>query len=176
MIGRILLYGLAFGSATAAMVLIQYYNGLNSKPGSLAAFFPFILNMVIPAVGIYLFVKSMIINPGKSPLNLGKALFFSLLVGVVISLCSVGAYTHIYKNKPEIITAQKAVELEGATKFVFNNSDIKVEDRAAKIEEAKVSLNKKYEIYTFGFFQTGMILSVTMVVALLIFLYNFKKQ
>lgn len=176
MIGRILLYGLAFGSAAAAMVLIQYYNGLYTKPASFAAFVPFFLNMAIPGVGIYLFVKSLINNPGKSPVNLGKALFFSLLTGLIMSFCAVGAYSHIYHNRHDLIAHQEQIQLNMATESVNKDSTIKPEDKPAKIDKIKVNIKKNLGIFTFGSLQVSMILGVTMVVALLIFLYNYKRQ
>lgn len=175
MIGRIILYGLAFGSATAAMVLIQYYNGLYAKPGTFAAFVPFFMNMAIPGVGIYLFVKSMIANPGKSPINLGKALFFSLLTGLIMSFCAVGAYSHIYNNRHDLIAHQEQLQLNKATEIINNDKSIKPEAKPAKIEEIKTNIHKNLGVFTFGSLQVSMILGVTMVVALLIFLYNYKK-
>ena len=85
MFKRVFFYGIAFGSLSASMLLVQYLNGLY-RSNSAAAFFPMFFNLVIPGVGVYLFVKSLMKQQGDTPINMGKALFLSLMMTFCMDL------------------------------------------------------------------------------------------
>jgi hypothetical protein len=79
---RVFIYGIAFGSLSASMLLVQYLNGLY-KTVSVASFFPMFFNLVIPGIGVYLFVKGLMNMQTDKPINMGKALFFSLMMMIL---------------------------------------------------------------------------------------------
>ncbi len=171
-------YGLAFGSMSAAMLLIQYLNGLY-RERSLVSAIPVIANMVIPAIGVYLFMKSLYSMVSDKPMNLGKALFGSLLVSVLIALCNVGAYQHILTGQPAIVQDlttrnHAAIEKHFAAPYVESEEDgaMAEEDRLQRVEEAKANFQENMSIGSFARAQFMMCLSLGMVVSLLVYVRN----
>jgi hypothetical protein len=161
---------------SAAMLLIQYLNGLY-RERSLVSAIPVIANMVIPAIGVYLFMKSLYSMVSDKPMNLGKALFGSLLVSVLIALCNVGAYQHILTGQPAIVqdlTARNhaAIEKHFAAPYTESEVTLSEEDRLQRIDEAKANFQENMSIGSFARAQFMMCLSLGMVVSLLVYVRN----
>jgi hypothetical protein len=175
MFKKVALYGLAFGSMAASMVLIQFMNGLYRKPGSFVAAIPMIANLVLPALGVFLFIKSISNMQTDKPINMGKALFGALLVCGITAFCSIVAYQHIMLNRKDItedIRKFQFAKMEQMYRADTTASATKIE---SDIKLAKENYEKNMSIASFSRIQLMMYLSTGMVVALLTFLRNSKR-
>ena len=160
------------------MLLIQYLNGLY-RERSLVSAIPVMANLIIPAIGVYLFMKSLYSMQSDKPMNLGKALFGSLLVSVVIALCNVGAYQHILTGQPAIVqdlTTRNHAAIEKHFAAPFRESDdspvLSEDERLDRIEEDKTYFQENMSIGSFARAQFMMCLSLGMVVSLLVYVRN----
>jgi hypothetical protein len=171
---RVFIYGLAFGSLSASMLLVQYLNGLY-KTTSLVAFFPMFFNLVIPGVGVYLFVKSLIHMQTDKPINMGKALFFSLLMSLIMAATNIAAYQHIYHNKTEIIQEWKQLQYAAIDRNVEKDSTMSLDEKAKQKTLMKENFDVKISPSSFGGFELMMCVSTSMVVALMVFVWNMKR-
>ena len=120
------------------MLLVQYLNGLY-RSNSAAAFFPMFFNLVIPGVGVYLFVKSLMKQQGDTPINMGKALFLSLMMSLIMAGTNIAAYQHIYNNKKEIIQDWRSLQYAAIDKSVDGDESVLVAD--GPILTSKFSFN-----------------------------------
>lgn len=173
MIKRALVYGLAFGSAAAALVLIQYYNGLY-KERSIVSALPVLGSVVLVGLGVLLFIRSLVRQTEK-PVNMGTALFGSLLVGLVMAICTIAAYQHVYNNRKDIITDFVSSNLKAVerTQEITNIKDSVA--RKVKLDEYKVKIEDGLKPSSFSLPQIVMFLSTSMVMALFSFLRVFQK-
>lgn len=147
-----------------------------TKERSLATAIPLILNIIIPAVATWLFVKSMIHKPGKTPTNMGKALFFTLLMGVIISVCSSAATMHVFNNRKDLIQDIKVKQGLRLEKVIQEDSTIALDKKPLKIKEAKENLETNLTAKNFMFAQVPFIMGICMVMSLIVFLYHFKNK
>jgi hypothetical protein len=166
---------------SAAMLLIQYLNGLY-RERSLVSAVPVLANLIIPAVGVFLFMKSLYSAVSDKPMNLGKALFGSLMVSVLIALCNVAAYQHVLTGQPAIVqdlTARNHSAIEKHFAAPFQEADdqtpVSEEERLERIEEAKANFQENMSIGSFARAQFMMCLSLGMVVSLLVYVRNQGK-
>lgn len=175
MFKKIALYGLAFGSMSAAMLLIQYVNGLYRERTFVSAI-PVIANLALPALGVYLFIKSISRIKTDKPINMGKALFGALLVCLIIALCNIAAYQHIMYNRKDIVTD---IRKRNYTLIEANYNQDTTTSQAKKTEEietAKKNFEDNISTASFARNQLMMCLSTGMVVALITFLYSYRRQ
>lgn len=101
MLKKVLLYGLAFGSASAALLLIQYFNGLY-RDRSLASALPVLGSIIISVLAVVMVIRALRReNPGT--LVMGKALFAGLLTSALIASVTVLAYEYLLENQPAIM-------------------------------------------------------------------------
>lgn len=175
MFKRVFIYGIAFGSLSASMLLVQYLNGLY-KTASIASFFPMFFNLVIPGIGIYLFVKGLTRMQTDKPINMGKALFFSLMMSVVMAATNIAAYQHIYYNKTEIIDEWRGLQFAAIDKNINADTSIALAEKPKQKAMMKENFNVKISPTSFGSFELMMCVSTSMVVALMVFVWNMKKS
>lgn len=175
MFKKVALYGIAFGSMSASMVLIQFINGLYRKPGTFISAIPMIANIVLPAVGVFLFIKSISHMKTDKPINMGKALFGALLVCAITAICSIAAYQHIFLNRKDIVQDLRKHQYAGIERAYNRDSTLTVQKRTENITLAKENFEKNITVGSFGRIQFLMCLSTGMVVALLTFLRNSKR-
>lgn len=100
---KILIYGLAFGSACAALNYIYTTSAIYRDSGLVNLLFILGELILIPATGIFLFIKSFRDeNPEK--FTLGKAVFLGFFVSIMIA-CSVSLlFSYFLQFKPQFIT------------------------------------------------------------------------
>lgn len=155
------------------MLLVQYLNGLYRSTSAIA-FFPMFFNLVIPGIGVFLFVKSLIAAKTDKPINMGKALFFSLMMSLIMAGCNIAAYQHIYFNKKEIISEWRGLQYTAIEKNIDADNAL----TAAEKSKQKTTLKENFEVKiapsSFGGFELMMCVSTGMVVALLVFVWNMK--
>jgi hypothetical protein len=175
MFKKVALYGLAFGSASASMILIQYVNGLYKERTLLSAI-PVIANIVLPGIGVFLFIKSLSNMKTDKPINMGKALFGALLVCVLVAVCNIGAYQHVMFNRKDIIQDVRTRNYQEMERAFGRDSSLNDSMRTVKIAEAKDNFESNISTGTFGRTQFMMCLSTGMVVALLTFLRSTKNR
>lgn len=156
------------------MLLVQYLNGLY-KTTSFVAFFPMFFNLVIPGVGVYLFVKSLMHMQTDKPINMGKALFFSLMMSLVMAATNIAAYQHIYHNKTEIIQDWKKLQYAAIDKNVDKDTSINEIEKLKQKALMKDNFDVKISPSSFGGFELMMCVSTSMVVALMVFVWNMKR-
>lgn len=175
MFKKVALYGLAFGSMSAAMLLVQYFNGLYRERNLISAI-PVLANIIIPALGVFLFVRSLSQMKSDKPINMGKALFGALLVCVIVAFCNVGAYQHIMTNRKDIVKDYRGLNYQKIEEHYNQDSTISADERKTSIQTAKDNFEQNIEVGSFGRMQFMMCLSTGMVVALITFLRNYKRQ
>ena len=155
------------------MLLVQYLNGLY-KTRSFLASLPVIFNLLIPAVGVYLIVKSLMTAKFDKPINMGKALFGSLLVSLLVALCNIAAFRHIYSNEPQIMKEYRGLQYASIEKFVKADNSVPEMEKSKAIQEKIDNFENNFSVSSFGVNQIWMCLSTGMVVALLVFVRNHK--
>lgn len=176
MFKKIAIYGFAFGSLSAAMLLIQYYNGLYKARNIISAL-PVIANLILPGIATWLFVKALRrMSSPENPINMGRALFGSLLVCALVAICTIGAYQHIYYNKPEIMNDMRKISHSRMEQVYNADSSLSATQRPIKIQEAKDHYEANLSLGNFARIQFMMCLSTGMIVALITFLFNLNKQ
>ncbi|MBS3913240.1 MAG: DUF4199 family protein [Bacteroidetes bacterium] len=176
MFKKVALYGIAFGSASAAMVFIQYVNGLYKLERSFITALPVIANIVLPAIGVFLFIKSISRMKTTKPINLGKALFGSLLVCVLVAACNIAVYNHLMFNRKDVIRDYRAVNYRSIENYYTKDTTIAEEEKTEKIEAAKENFEENISTGSWGRTQFMMCLSTGMVVALLTFMWNNRNK
>jgi len=154
-------------------LLVQYFNGLY-KTRSFVASLPVIFNLLIPAFGVYLFVKSLMAVKFDKPINMGKALFGSLLVSLLVALCNIAAFRHIYSNEPGIMKEYRSLQYASIENYIKKDTSIPIAQKEAAIREKIDNFEDNFSVSSFGVNQIWMCLSTGMVVALLVFVRNHK--
>lgn len=173
MLKRAIFYGLAFGSLSAAMLLVQYLNGLY-KVRSFVSSLPLIFNIIIPAFGVYLFIKALMQLKLEKPINMGKALFGALIMSTVVALCNIAAFQHIHNNEIVVMKEFRALQYNAIEKNVQLDSNITQDQKASKISERISKFEENFSVSSFAMNQMEMCLSVGMIVALLVFVKNYR--
>ena len=175
MFKKIAVYGLAFGSLSASMVLIHFMNRLYRERSFITAI-PAIADIVFPALAVFLFIKALSRLNTDKPINLGGALFGSLLVSTLVALCNIAAYHHVMYNRTDIIRDYKARN-EIAIQQQFNkDTTLTSLVREEKIQEAKNNTDKNLSTGSWARTQFMLCLSIGMVVALLTFVSVTRKH
>jgi len=101
MLKKFLLYGLAFGSASAALLLIQYFNGVY-RERSLASALPLLGSVAVNVLAVSLVIRSLR-RESPATLVMGKALFAGLLTSALMASVTVLAYEYLLENQPAIM-------------------------------------------------------------------------
>lgn len=171
MFKKIALYGLAYGSAATAMHLTYWYRDLYLT-SSFGAVLPLLGNVVFTALAVWQFLKHLK-KDSETPVNLGKALFGSLLTSMMVAMCTIGGLQHVLKNEPGKIQAYIAVAMKHQTARI--EKEVKKEEQAAKIEEAKAYISKQLDPISISVSQLQMCLSTGVVIALLVFVRSGKN-
>lgn len=172
MFKKIAIFGFAMGSAAASMHLIYFFNGLY-KSQSLASVLPLLGNVVFSGLGVYLFIKSLL-RDSETPPNMGKTLFGSLLTAFLISVCIIGALQYVHENKPDTITEFKKMSFENQKMLIQKSFPEK--EWNTKYEEAQKTIDTQLGMRALSISMIQMCLSTGLVVALIVFLRNFKRS
>lgn len=169
---RVLIYGFAFGSLSAAMILINFLNRLYLERNWMSAI-PTLANIIILGFGVFLFVKSLMQMQFEKPLTLGKTLFGTLLMALVAALFNIGTYQHVFSNEKEAFNGFRDMQVERIKTQINADSTLKAE-ATVKIDEAIQNLDQNLSIGTFSRIQIQMFLSVALVITLLVYVANKK--
>lgn len=174
MFKKVAVYGLAFGSLSASMVLIQFLNGLYRERTFVSAI-PVIANILFPAIGVFMFVKSISLMKTEKPINMGKGLFGALMVSVVVALCNIAAYQHVMFNRTDVIADFRLRNYESIESFYQNDQKLDSAAKSTAIITAKENFEENISTGSWGRTQFLMCLSTGLVVALITFLWNTRK-
>ncbi len=169
---RVLIYGFAFGSLSAAMILINFLNRLYLERNWMSAI-PTLANIIILGFGVFLFVKSLMQMQFDKPLTLGKTLFGTLLMALVAALFNIGTYQHIFSNEKEAFNGFRDMQVERIKTQINADSTLRAE-ATVKIDEAIQNLDQNLSVGTFSRIQIQMFLSVALVITLLVYVANKK--
>ncbi len=99
---KLLIYGLAFGSASAALSYIYLTSAVYKSAGWVHLFAILAEAIIIPAVGIFLFLKAYK-NENPEQFTLGKAVFMGFFLSIIISAAVSLLYSYIHQFKYEYI-------------------------------------------------------------------------
>src|SRR5690606_16578491 len=101
---KLLIYGVAFGSASAALSYIYLVSAIYK--GGVAAQLLSVLSelFVIPAIAIILLLKS-IKTENPDTFTMGRAIFAGFLVSIMISATVSLLFSYVAQFKPEVISA-----------------------------------------------------------------------
>lgn len=108
------------------------------------------------------------------PINMGKALFGSLFVSLLVALCNIAAFRHIYSNEPQIMKEYRGLQYASIEKFVKADNSVPEMEKSKAIQEKIDNFENNFSVSSFGVNQIWMCLSTGMVVALLVFVRNHK--
>lgn len=99
---KILIYGLAFGSACAALNYIYTSSAIYKNSSTMNLLFILLELLIIPAIGIFMFLKAFR-DEKPDQFTVGKAVFLGFFVSVMIG-CSVSLLvSYFIQFKPEYI-------------------------------------------------------------------------
>jgi len=121
-----LIYGLAFGSASAALSYIYLTSYVYKSSGWVQLFSILGEFLIIPAIGIFLFLKSFKCE-NIEQFTLGRAVFMGFLLSVIISAAVSLLYSYIYQFQPAYVAQiidfkiDQYVNSEAALKIKQNN-------------------------------------------------------
>ena len=198
MLKRVVLYGVAFGSLSASMVLINFFNQLYMHRNALSAI-PVLANIFILSFGVYFLVKQIIledaqniltdtkgvskekvskkgvVEPEIKRLTVGKILFASLTMSLIAALCNVAAYKHIQTNEPERFQHFKAMQIGAIDAYIAKDTSLTtLIQKKEKRELAISNLEEKLKVGTKATFEIQMYLSLGMIITLLVYIAKKK--
>ncbi len=110
-----------------------------------------------------------------APVNMGKALFLSLMMSLIMAGTNIAAYQHIYNNKKEIIQDWRSLQYAAIDKSVDGDESVLVADKAKRKSTLKENFEVKIGPSAFGGFELMMCVSTGMVVCLIVFVWNYKQ-
>jgi len=175
MLKRVIVYGIAFGSLSASMLLINFLNQLYMHRNFISAV-PTLGNIFILGIGVFLLVKSFMVTDAETPITLGKTLFASLTMALIAALCNVAVYKHIQTNQPVHFEHYKNSQVQAIDAYIARDtslvtSNMKVEKRKVAIE----NLEEKLKVGTYASFEIQMYLSLSMIITLLVYVAKKKR-
>jgi hypothetical protein len=198
MLKRVLIYGVAFGSLSASMVLINFFNQLYMHRNALSAI-PTLANIFILCFGVYFLVKQIIlestenaqaesnsvlkekpsknavVDPKNKPLTLGKILFASLTMSLIAALCNVAAYKHIQTNQTERFQHFKTMQIGAIDAYIAKDVTLTTLVKKQEKRELAISnLEEKLKVGTYASFEIQMYLSLGMIITLLVYIAKKK--
>lgn len=99
---KLLIYGLAFGSASAALSYVYIAKVVFSSSVPLHLVFVLSEFLLVPAIGIFMFLKAM---KAQNPEGfiMGKALFMGFFLSIIIAASVSLLYSYLNQFKPEMI-------------------------------------------------------------------------
>jgi hypothetical protein len=113
----------------------------------------------------------------EKPITLGKALFASLLMGLLTAMINIAAYQHIVKNEKVIFGEYKNMQLQSIPiRVKAQFPEISVADQQNKIAEYQKNFEENLTVESFSMVEIQMFFSVALVVTLLVYIANQKKQ
>ena len=169
---RVLIYGFAFGSLSAAMILINFLNRLYLERNWMSAI-PTLANIIILGFGVFLFVKSLMQMQFEKPLTLGKTLFGTLLMALVAALFNIGTYQHVFSNEKEAFNGFRDMQVEMRKEIFYSDSTIENKSQSELDKEIQI-IDQNLSVGTFSRIQIQMFLSVALVITLLVYVANKK--
>ena len=170
-----MVYGLAFGSLSASMLLINFLNQLYLHRNFLLAI-PTLGNIFILGIGVFLLVKSFMVEDGETPITLGKTLFASLTMALIAALCNVGVYKHIQSNQPLQFEHFKNSQVQAIDAYIAKDTSlVTAGDKKKKRETAISNLEEKLKVGTYASFEIQMYLSLSMIITLLVYIAKKKR-
>lgn len=198
MLKRVVLYGVAFGSLSASMVLINFFNQLYMHRNVLSAI-PLLANIFILCFGVYFLVKQIIledaqntlteskgvskekvakkgvVEPETKRLTVGKILFASLTMSLIAALCNVAAYKHIQTNEPKRFQHFKSMQIGAIDAFIAKDTSLNTLVKKQEKRELAISnLEEKLKVGTKATFEIQMYLSLGMIITLLVYIAKKK--
>lgn len=146
---KLLVYGLAFGSASAALSYIYMVKVSNTKDLWLHLIAISGEFLIIPGIAIFLFLKAMK-EANPSEFLIGKAVFLGFFLSVMISATVSLFYSYITQFRPEIVGSFIAIKIDQfqKSKFYSTLSPKDIQDNITAIKESySVSGQFKYQLY-----------------------------
>ncbi len=155
MIKKVLLYGLSFGSAATALVLIHFLNGLY-KTMSAVSLFSIIGQIAIVVLAVIFCIRSVRREFPESA-NLGKILLSGFFVAALVGAFTVSGYAWVTQNKPEILK-----EYRDQISLTYQNhlKSLKPGDKVPQFDvEDTISVGGFARSQMFLFISVGMLVS-----------------
>lgn len=143
---KILIYGLAFGSACAAMSYLYYTTAIYKESFSVFIIYSLLESILLPALGIYMFVKAYRdTDPAK--FTIGRSVFMGFMVSIIIG-CSVSLlFSYLLKYKPYLINDMIDFRINGVKKAAVTMKKTPEELKNA-IDNIKYSGNPTQQFLT----------------------------
>lgn len=138
---KLLIYGLAFGSASAALSYIYLTSAVYKTSGWIQLFSILGEFLIIPAIGIYLFLKSFK-SENTEQFTIGRAVFMGFFLSIIISAAVSLLFSYIYQFKPAYIAQIMDFKIS-----IYRNSEmaIKIKQQSGVTEyEKDISNFTKY--------------------------------
>ncbi len=144
---KLLIYGLAFGSASAALSYIYLTSSVYKSSGWIQLFSILGEFLIIPAVGIYLFLKAFK-NEKPEEFTIGRAVFMGFLLSIIISAAVSLIYSYIHQFKPQFIS--QIIDFKTST-YANGKSAMSIKDTSVVAYTRDVASFVKYQqeqVYT----------------------------
>lgn len=130
---KLLIYGLAFGSATAALSYIYMVSVVYSPDlwKHLVAFFSELL--IVPGIGIYLFLRDFK-KSAPDEFILGRTVFLGFLLSIIIGASVSLLYSYVHSFNPGIIAKMVDMKINSFktskyfSKFTAKEAEEKVQE------------------------------------------------
>jgi uncharacterized membrane protein len=133
---KLLIYGLAFGSATAALAYI-YMVSIVYSPDLWKHLLEFFAEMLlVPGLGMYLFIRDF---KKKNPEEfiLGRVVFLGFLLSIIIGASVSLLYSYIHTYDPAIIARMVDLKINSfkSSKFFSKFTPKEVEEKIQEIKD-----------------------------------------
>ncbi len=146
---KLLIYGLAFGSAAAAlsyiyMIKVAFRPDLWMHLTAIAGEF-----LIIPGLAIYLFLKALK-NSKPEEFVMGRAIFLGFFLSIMISASVSLFYSYISQFRPDIILAFTELKIDQFKKsnFISKLNAKEIDENINAIRESySVGGQFKYQLY-----------------------------
>lgn len=134
---KLLIYGLAFGSATAALTYIYLASAVYKGNPTVHILSVLAEAIVIPGIGIYMFLKSYS-SENPELFTIGRGVFTGFFLSVIISAAVSLMYSYVCQYRPELI--EQIIDYK---KNLYSNGQAALELKAQKGEQAyREDINK----------------------------------
>jgi tetrahydromethanopterin S-methyltransferase subunit B len=144
---KLLIYGLAFGSASAALSYIYLTSAVYKQSGWIQLFSILSEFLLIPGIAIYLFLKAYK-NENKEEFTMGKAVFMGFFLSIIISAAVSLIYSYIHQFKPEYVA--QVIDYK-TNAYANGKAALSIKDTSVTAYQKDVAAFTKYhreEVYT----------------------------
>ncbi|MCC6817816.1 MAG: DUF4199 domain-containing protein [Bacteroidia bacterium] len=139
---KLLIYGLAFGSATAALAYI-YLVSIVYSPDLWKHLVEFISELlIVPGIGIYLFLRDFK-KTSPEEFMLGRVVFLGFILSIIIGASVSLLYSYVHSYNPGVIARMVDLKINS-----FKTSKYFTQFSAQEVEQKLQEIRDMYNVRT----------------------------